>query len=456
MHLTRRGLLGAVGAAGVCGVAGTAVGRRRARQADEEMWTTSYDAGRVEYADAAARRGDAVLLAGRSIGQETTAYWTLAVGSDGEKRPATTFERETQSTVDAVVPTPEAAVVAGIDLGPEDAVTAPWTPWVSKVGQDGVEWTYGKDEVEEDYRVSGTARTNGGDYVIVGSRGIYDPDPWILRLAEDGSVIQERSLDRDRPAEFWDVTAVGDGEIVVGGTVGESRESSALLLRIDSDGDTRWDRTYDDADGVGLTRVRSVATDGDGVALALDGHTDGDAGPTVGWADGEGSLEQATYLFPSQASAAESVVLTDAGYLVGGNFVLEDSVDDYWLAAVDRNGSVRWQARYDDGGYFGDLLGDGAYALFAGGDGEDATLHRFDSATVPRRNEARSASMASEQETTEAATDRASPDTADGGTTPGDASTEETATSGTPGFGVGEAIAGSAALALIRRRRCDD
>lgn len=447
MHLTRRGLLGAVGVAGVCGVAGTAAGRGEAGQSGEGTWTTTYDAGDTEYADAAAHRGDAVLLAGRSFEDETTAYWTLELGPDGERRAATTFGRETRNSVNAVLPTPGGVVVAGTDFGPEDGVTAPWTPWVAEVGPNGVEWTYGKEEVERDHRVGGATRTSDGDFVVVGSRDFRDP--WTLRLADDGSVLRERTPDRPEPTEFRDVTSVGN-DVVVGGSVGESEESTASLARLGGDGTTRWERTYDDADGVDPTRVRAVAADGDGIALALDGVANGDFGPVVGRADGAGSLEWATYLFSSQMTVAQSVAPVDDGYLVGGNFAHGDNDDDYWLATVDRDGTVRWRARYDDGGYLGDLLGDGSHALFAGSDGDDATARRFDPAASPWRSEDRESTGGAKAGTT-ATIDG----TVDEGTSTGDATTEETATTGTPGFGVAEAVAGVASLELVRRHRGD-
>ena len=452
MHLSRRGLLRATGAVGSCCVAGTALGRGGTDQSDDETWTATYDAGRTEYADAVTRRGDASLLAGRSIeAGETAAYWTLELGPDGERRAVTTFERETRSTVEAVLPAADGAVVVGIDFGPADAVTAPWTPWATRVDGDGVAWTYGKDDVERDHRVAGAARTSGGDYVLVGARGIRDADAWTLRLAADGSAIGEWSPDRDRASEFRGVVAVGDGDVIVGGSVGERGESTASLARLGADGTARWERTYGDADGLDLARVRSIAADGDGFALAIDGVADGDAKPVVARADGEGSLQWTAALFSSYGTAAESVAPVDGGYLVGGNFVLEDSDHDYWLAAVDRDGTERWLARYDGGGYLGDLLDDGSNALFVGSDGDDAVGRPFEPAEAPWQGADRDAADGSATETTaeeaadETTTERSS----------GDETTEASATTGTPGFGVAEAVAGSAALALIRRRRGD-
>ncbi|WP_135821864.1 hypothetical protein [Halostella litorea] len=462
MRSTRRSVLRAVGAAGVCGVAGTAAARGRSTRSDEGAWTHTYDADHTEYADAVTRTSDGYLLAGRSSDDgDTLEYFVLELGPDGDRRWATAFEHDVRGTVEAVVAAPDGAVVVGTDLGPRDAVTASWTPWAAKVDDSGVAWTYGKDRdaVERDHVLGGATRAGDGDVVVAGFVGLSDADAWMLRLAADGSTTREDTADLDRSSTFRDVAAVGDGGVVLGGSVGGPQDPTARLVRQAADGTTTWERTYDGAERPRLADVRSVAVDGDGFALGTTGVTGGDAGPTVARADGDGALRSTAYLFASPATAVGAVAPVDGGYLAGGNFVLEDSEHDYWLAAVGRDGGVRWAARYADGGYLGGLVGDGAKGLFAGSDGDDAVGRRFDPAGAPWEPAAESGGGTTTAAGTTSGTDGGGASQSNGSEA-GDAesdqpsgSDDESNSSGMPGFGVGEAAAGIAGLELLRRRR---
>lgn len=458
MKISRRSVLRSTGLiAGSAAV--TAVVRGDARQSDE-TWETMLGRGGEAYADAAARDDRGFVVAGRANatdgGQE---FWVVELGSDSDWRAVATFDRENDGTVDDVVPAPDGAVVVGVDLGPEDDLTANHTPYVTKVGADGVQWTRTKtpEEADENYSVGGVTRTADGDYVVAGARGIRDADAWTLRIAGDGSVVRERTVDRERPTAFDTVTAGPDGGVIAGGSVGQIRERAAWLTVVDADGNDRWERTYEERDGVRFTRVRRVLTDDDALALSFDGIDGDEAGPVVAAADGEGSLRWTDYLFTSQFTAAEAIAPVEAGYVVGGNYVTTTSEHDYWLAAVSRDGGVRWLARYDDSGFLGDVVGDGSHAIFAGQDGEAATARRFNAATVPWRERTASRGTTTTGDATATAPtagtaeDDVTARTSTAGTTGDETTADETATTGTPGFGVGEAVTGIAALEVLRR-----
>lgn len=425
MRQTRRRVLIAGAAAAGLGTFGTA--------SAAEEWSTTYDDGLDEYADAAAPLDDGYLIAGRSIADETDHYWWLDVGPDGEKRASGTFEREEDGWIDDVA----VADDGGFLIVGTDSTIASMSSWAHRVGPDGeAQWTY--DSADDPLMAASAVATGDGELVLAGRNDSTTEMSAIARgLAADGTVAWAREFEEESTLRA--AARRPDGGALLGGSLGELRERAAWLVAVDGDGAVDWRRTYED---VSLENspggVFDLHAEDGAVAMAV---SLGAAAGLVG-TDADGAPTWTASVESNQARP--TVARIDDGYALGGSYVLADSAYDYFLANVNPDAGVRWASRYD-GNHLGDLVGAGSQVLFAGSDRSDAVVQALATdAAPPGGDEMETGSDTAGDET-------GTTDDADGEERGGDGPADRE-DDGLPGFGTGAALAGLAGAGLWRRR----
>ena len=218
--------------------------------------------------------------------------------------------------------------------------------------------------------------TGNGGYALAGvtqTFGAGSGDFWLVRTDSSGN----REWDKTYGGKDWEaalcVVETSDGGYVLAGTTDPEEalpSAKALLVKVDSSGDTQWSKTYGDGTGDCASCV-AESSDGGYVLVgygAMQSYWRGNS-----WlvkTDSAGNMEwNRTYGEPGHYAVVYSVVETgDGGYaLAGCTESFGVGKEDFWLIKTDVGGNMEWNRTY--GGANADeafsfvQTSDGGYAL---------------------------------------------------------------------------------------------
>ena len=210
--------------------------------------------------------------------------------------------------------------------------------------------TYGGDTIDGS---SSIEQTKDGGYVVAGytsSFGKGENDIWVIKFDKQGTVLWEKSyggIKNDYPATIRQSS--DNGYILLATTYSfGTGESDLWLLKLDSNGDISWQKTY------GYTNSD--------FAVAAEETTDGGyilLGSTYSYGAGEADF----WILKINASGDISWQKTyggngvdwpfsiqqthDGGYIVGGEtYSFADAKNDAWIVRLNDNGDISWQKSF--------------------------------------------------------------------------------------------------------------
>ncbi len=204
------------------------------------------------------------------------------------------------------------------------------TIWTRKYG--GCEW---------DMAFSVSLTSDGGFMVAGGTEsfGEGSSDVWVLRLNSDGDTIWTRTYGGSDFENGYSISHASDeGYIIVGTTNSFTGSFDVYALRIDVDGDTIWSRTYggDNAKSVSLT------PDGGYIVAGGTGYLGGDIYILKLDDDGD-TIWTRTYGGDYYDGSRSVSLTTDGGYIVAGWTVLYyEGPANIWVLKIDAYGDTIW------------------------------------------------------------------------------------------------------------------
>ena len=232
--------------------------------------------------------------------------------------------------------------------------------------------TYGGDLYDECRAI---LQTTDGGFLLAGQTSELDSTPqiadcWLLKTDANGDCVWNHRIETTGLEHPYDLIPCYDGTFVV---AGNDRASSAFandfwLLKVDSMGDTVWDRTYG---GPGVDACEAVLQTPDS-GFVLGGWTESfGAGGKDFWlvrTDSDGDSLWSRTFGGSWAEECHDIVLTsDGGYLLVGEVLDPVSSYDIWIVKTDTNGDSEWSRTY--GGFHEEYClsaaqsADGGYVL---------------------------------------------------------------------------------------------
>ena len=275
--------------------------------------------------------------------------------------------------------------------------TVPVLGNVTEENTSSIPWarTYGNGE---DNGLIAVAITPNGDIIAVGYTDNNlgsKSDAWVLRLDRAGNIKWHNSYG----GPYWDgantVAVADNGDIIVAGHYGATDEdgsnSNAWIFRLDENGNVKWQGIYSGENWDGISAI-AIAPNGDIIAV---GTTESfGAGSSDVWVlrlDKEGNVKwQRTYGGISE-DWANSVAIAPNGdvIVVGGTKSFGSGEGDIWVLRLDGSGNVKWQRTYGgvhhDGANSvaiadnGDIIVAGYYwATYRDGANGDAWVLRLD------------------------------------------------------------------------------
>jgi len=235
--------------------------------------------------------------------------------------------------------------------------------FIMKLDSNGrIEWQrlYGTEEEDKPY--GGVHETVDGGYIVVGftMASVYGTHVvWVLKLTSNGDIEWQRTYGAEDVMDFpYASDLTSDGGYIISGQTYMNRYdySDVWVLKLDSSGNIEWQHIYggDDADESG--DVIHQTTDG-GYVLAGNTRSFG-AGNVDYWVlklDSSGDIEWQRTYGGEHLELAHSILPTrDGGYIVGGRTeTFGAGGNDCWILKLSFYGDIEWQRAYggigDDG-----------------------------------------------------------------------------------------------------------
>ena len=244
--------------------------------------------------------------------------------------------------------------------------------WVLRLDANGnVKWskTYGASGWDE---AKAVAIAPNGDIIVA---GYMDGDVWVLRLDENGNVKWQKTYGGSDEEEAYAIAPTRDGGIVVVGYTysfgaGAPFYSNVWVLRLDENGDVKWQKTYG---GFKDDRASTVAVTKNG-DIVVAGYTEsfGSGGEDV-WVlllDRDGNVKWQKTYGGNGNEEAHGAVIEGSGniIIVGGTESFGSGSYDVWVLRLDSEGNVKWQKTY------GGSSSDWAHAVAIAPEGDVAVV----------------------------------------------------------------------------------
>jgi hypothetical protein len=250
--------------------------------------------------------------------------------------------------------------------------------WLVKVDSSGsmqLNRTYGEPTAD---RANSIIQTSDGGYALAGysTGNNASEDLWFVKTDSMGNMQWNRTYGGPRWDEADSVIQTSNGGYTLAGTTNSLSDETYIphdcwLVKTDSNGNMKWNKTYDN-DG-GSDGANSLVQTSDG-GYTLAGHTGGFIGQNV-WiikTDPDGNRTWDVIWSTREPARTSNLIQTsDGGYAVTG---WTDSLDGYagmssylFLVKVDLNGNIQWNSTYtglgDNKALYAVQTDDGGYAL---------------------------------------------------------------------------------------------
>ena len=173
---------------------------------------------------------------------------------------------------------------------------------------------------------------------------------WLLRLDSDGNIMWQKTYGGTGYDEPADVKQTGDGGFIVAGYTDsfQSNDYDTWLLRLDSQGNVVWQKIYG---GDAWEWPTSVSTTSDNGFIVSGVTQSFGAGLYDAWmlklASDGAVVWQKAYGGNNSDYTYSTMQTSDGGYILGGATAsFGEGNRDTWIMKLDANGAVTWQKTF--------------------------------------------------------------------------------------------------------------
>ncbi|WP_370571816.1 disaggregatase related repeat-containing protein [Methanomethylovorans sp.] len=194
-------------------------------------------------------------------------------------------------------------------------------------------------------------QTSDGGYIVAGeSWGGGGRDAWLIKVDSNGNQQWNKTFGESDIDYASSVQQTSDGGYIIAGTTiqyGAGGED-AWLIKTDSSGNELWNKTFG---GSNYDVANSVDQTSDGGYIVAGGTVSYGAGDSDAWlikVDSSGNQQWNETFGEARWDNAESVQQTsDGGYIIaGGTESYGASWMDAWLIKTDSNGNQKWSKTF--------------------------------------------------------------------------------------------------------------
>ncbi len=227
--------------------------------------------------------------------------------------------------------------------------------WLIKIDQEGnLLWnkTYGGTGID---LVSSIIRTDDGGFALAGfteSFGIGYHNAWFVRVDSDGNMLWNRTYGGSKFDEVRSILQVNDDGYILAGRTGSYSSSmqNFWLIKTNSAGDLLWNRTYESRaneevkivipiiDGYLLIGTKSLSTDSSDILIVQT--------------DFKGNLIWNKVIdgLANNSTVSSAVQALDGGFILAGYSCSSINGYEAWLVKVDSQGDLVWNKTFGGAG----------------------------------------------------------------------------------------------------------
>jgi len=220
--------------------------------------------------------------------------------------------------------------------------------WVMKLDPSGNRlWEMAYGGTAADWGTAIREASDGGYYVgaTTQSFGAQGSDCWILKLDGNGDVLWERRYGGLSFDWIRNITATGDGGVVVSGMFNQAQMPGTGVAKLDSSGDLQWSKVFWGGSGFVTICFAEEAANGD-IFLASSYITGPGIDAWVMRLSPAGSvLWHKSYAGPGDDTASNGTATPDGGFLLVAYTLSFGTVGDHdtWIVSIDPSGGVQWE-----------------------------------------------------------------------------------------------------------------
>jgi len=243
--------------------------------------------------------------------------------------------------------------------------------WLLKLNETGtVMWdqTYGGPDEDDGNAVQ---QTDDGGYIIVGRTRSYSngkTDVWLIKTDEKGNKLWDTTFGYSDFDSGSEVRQTRDGCYVIIGSGNQSGggRGEALLIKVDSDGNKVWARSFGEKGHNYADEIQQ--TSDDGFIIIGSSWISGETNSYDMWlikTDKDGNLMWDKKFDGAGSDHGWSIGQTlDGGFIITGEtYQSHGSDDNIWLVKTDENGNTQWENTFEGRGYSSQQTSDGGFII---------------------------------------------------------------------------------------------
>jgi predicted secreted protein len=312
-------------------------------------WSHAFGGAKNEAAYSMTKTADGgYVLAGSttSFGAGLSDFWVVKTDSSGAMKWNRTYGGTEDDVASAIINVGDGFAILGLS---SSFGAGGFDYWLVRVDSDGnILWNKTYGGAADDFGTS-VIQTSDGGYALTGwtnSFGSGGEDIWLVKTDVYGNIVWNKTYGSNYNDEGHGLVQTGDGGyIIAGDTALSSDNEDAWLLKVDSNGNMLWNRTFG---GPALDTFLSIAQLSDS-SFALSGYTASyGSGSNDAWlikTDSKGTLQwNKTYGGPNDDQAYALINAEDGGFALGGQATV-DTQKNYWLAKTDSSGNMQWNIK---------------------------------------------------------------------------------------------------------------
>jgi uncharacterized delta-60 repeat protein len=314
------------------------------------QWSKSYGGKNNDFPYSIRQTFDGGFIAvglTESFGRADGDFWVLKLSPRGEIEWQNTYGGENSESAKCVQQTTDGGyIVAGstssFGAGSDDLL-------ILKLSSDGeIEWqkTYGGSEYDE---ASSIQQTEDGGYIVAGSTSSFGAGYHllILKLSSDGEVEWQKTYGGD---EASSIQQTEDGGYIVAGSASSSGAGSddLLIFKLSSDGEIEWQKTYGGSKVERATCIQQTMDGGYIVAgsITFSSRTEYNEELWILKLSPAGDIVwQHIYMGDYNDSAQSLQQTVDGGYIVAGA-IGKYLYENFLVLKLSPDGKIEWQRAY--------------------------------------------------------------------------------------------------------------
>jgi hypothetical protein len=302
------------------------------------IWQKTYDNnGNYDYPDSIFKVSDGYLITGGSDSGNGQSLMILKIGEDGSISGSKEIQGE--GILRPISEETEGYLIGGAIFNGND-----FDGVVFNVSKDlsTINWQgkYATTDSKNEGFVSVTKLADG--YIGTGAYDIqFDPNTgditsakiWVVKTDTLGNLLWQKDLGYGMGKRVFQTS---DGGFIVG-ALGVFNDEDILLIKLDSNGDISWAKSYDSG---GSDELMDMVMDGDGNVIVVGrSGTDNSSNGIILKVDGSGNIIWTKYYDSgSGGDEATAIALSGTDYIVAGRY--GQNYGDIFLAKIDSDGNI--------------------------------------------------------------------------------------------------------------------